>query len=358
MRYFLIKNCKLVERQNQINDILIANNKIIAIGNEFIRPTIGTETIDANGHLAIPGLINICSNFLSLKDTEELRRQIHNDVAAGFTTWIGFENASQMNETLQRLNKQELRTLNYSVHFDADQFKHGDLNKMKALSTIHGIPSMRYTINEETAYSDRIEIYLTTAAKNGMLIIFDISSNQTTKERIDELKIICEKISNVKCKTLFTNILSIEEVDIISQLRTTCTAYAQISVPPIANVSDNNFTPITQQYMGTLLRENDWICADIKATANTKREQVVQIFDLCKRNNISEEEMIEFFIRRKCKFAGLSPEKGEIKIGSDADICIINNGVIEQVVQNGFLTYNNGIIHNNISGKQIYRRIM
>lgn len=358
MRYFLIKNCKIANRQETNLDILIAKNKIIAIGNGIARPSVDTNIFDAQGYLVTPGFIDICSPFLSLNNTEEIRRLIHDDVAGGYTTWIGFESATKMTQTLSRLGKQELRTLNYSLHFDADQFKHGDLNKMKSLSATYGLPSMRYTISDlQTAQNDRIDLYLATAAKNKMLLIFSLSHNGNIAEIPSALELICKKINNTKCKTLFANVRYVEEIEMINRLRTDNDTYAQICLAPHIHPI-GNLNPIDDRLMGTMLRENKWICADIIIPDMPAPQRIAQSFDICKKYNITEEEITEYMTTRKCRIVGLTPEKGQIIVGGDADICIIKNGKIRAVVQNGKLTYDNGIIHENISGLQAFRRII
>ncbi len=360
MKYFLIKNCKIIERQEQLLDILIANNKIIAIGRLIARPSVDTPIFDAKGKLAVPGFVNICSPFLSLNNTEDIRRLIHEDVAGGFTTWVGFESASQMNTTLQRLNKQELRTLNYSLHFDADQFKHGDINKMKTLSSLQGLPSMRYTLSSLTAaHNDRLDIYLTIAAQNNMLIMFALTDFDVAAEKIEAIETICNKINKIKCRTLFTNVKYNEEIDIISKLRCDNDTYAQICYTiPTDTQNNNGLTPIAETQLITLLRKNEWICADIIMPNTPTNERIIHSYEICSRNNINEDELIQFMTTRKCKIIGLTPEKGQIKVGSDADICIISKGQIAAVVQNGRITYDNGIQHENISGRQVFRRLI
>ncbi len=359
MKYFLIKNCQIANRQENNLDILIANNKIIAIGKNLSCPTVNTSTFDAEKYLVVPGFVNICSPFISLSNTEEKRRLIHDDIAGGYTTWIGTETATNMMQTLSTLGKQDIHTLNYSFHFDVDHFKHGDLNKMKSLSVTYGLPSMLYSITGiETAQNDRIDLFVATAAQNNLLLIFSlIHNNSNADEILEALKIISKRIDNAKCRTLFANVRYAEEIDIISKLRNNNDIYAQICLD-INAIAPSNITLIDGQMMISMLRENKWICADIISPDGSAQKRIAQSFEICQKCNIEESELVEYMNTRKCQITGLAPAKGEIRIGADADICIIKKGKIRAVIQNGKLTYDDGIMHENINGMQAFRRII
>lgn len=350
-------------------DILIANSKIIAIGKALPRPSVDTEEFDAQGLTIIPGLIDIYCRSSLLMNTEELRRKVHEDTKAGFTTWIGRETPSNMKETLNRLNRQETRTLNYSMHFSLDEFHHGDLNKIHDLALLHGIPSMSYTLNTpKAAHNDRLDLYLATAVKNNMQFIFDLNIQGSVDEHLLALKNICNKISNYepntgkKIRIMFTNVRFVEELQIITDARhnnnaqENCDITALINYCPDTHIFD--LEPIKGPQLSKILRQFVWTSVEISRPELSRKECIEQLMQFSEEQEFDYNEIIEYFITRKCKMIGFSSDKGDIHVGSDADFCFIDNKKIVAVMQNGLLTYYKDINHNNISGKQIYRRFI
>lgn len=369
IRYLLIKRCRIVGSSERNSDILIANSKIIAIGHGLARPTVETEEIDAKGNFVIPGLVDINFKHSFMMSTDELRRNVHEDVKAGFTTWIGHETPSQMAETLRRIDHQDPRTLNYSLHFSVDEFKHGDLSKIRDMATINGITSLHYTLKSlKAATNDRLDLFLTTAAKYNMLCVFDIIQQPSADEQIRIIHSVCSKIhacesasENIRVRALFTNVRYEEEFKVISQGRNNDSYGHELSV--LINFTDEvsgvpGLTPISAESLTEILRQHTWTTADIWNSNDSRFQQIQRMLNFCRKQELTSDEVVEYFTTRRCKFVGLYPNKGTIKVGSDADICITDNLRITTVIQNGLVTFNSEIFHENIYGKHAFRRFI
>lgn len=393
MRYVLIKKCRIVGVQDRNVDILIANNKIVAIGKNISRPTIDCEDVEAGGRLVVPGFVDICSQFSSTVHNENLTGKVYEDLSGGFTTWIGDVAPSDVAEKLEQLSHQDPHTLNYSLHYNINAFHHGDLNKIKNTSDLNGIPTLHYLVDSaKAAFNDRLDLYLATAAKNDMLMIFEIAIPTNVDEHLRALNHLCAKIDGMGCRVLFVNVRFKEEFDIIARSRQKNDTFVHLlyhalplGVPGLTEISHMEFVE--------LLRQNIWISGDvadlktdsggaynIEGRENFSRKHRVAILGaLCQEEHLTTEEMVEYVTERKCKLVGLWPEKGRVEVGADADLCVVNdnvksvvtihdgdfektlelNGSVDVVIMSGRVVYENGDMKlNNIYGQQAFRRFV
>lgn len=392
MRYVLIKRCRIVGVMEKNMDILIANNKIVEIGKNISRPTIDCEEIDAEGRMAVPGFVDICSSFINTVYNEKLAAKVYEDLSAGFTTWIGDVSPSNAVERLAQLSFQDPHTLNFSLHYNINAFHHGDLNKIKNTSEINGMPTLHYLMDEpKAAFNDRLDLYLATAAKNNMLLMVEINMHCHIEEHIRALNHFCKRIDGTGCRVMFVNVRYSEEFDVISKARGNNDVYVHLLYSPIIR---NNYglTEIEHNVFVELLRQNTWISGDIDDLPGegetsydgsgvrekfSRKHRVAVLGSLCEKDKLTVEEMVEYMTERKCRLLGLWPEKGQIAVGSDADICLVNDNKhdmislesggekvvlelhnsVDYVLMSGRIVYDKGELRlNNIQGKQVFRR--
>lgn len=376
-------------------DILIANNKIVDIGKNFSRPTIDCEEIDANGRLVVPGFVDVCSSFINTAYNERLAAKVYEDISAGFTTWIGDEDPSDAIERLEQLSHQDPHTLNYGLHFNINAFHHGDLNKIKNNAEISGMPTLHYLMKEpKDAFNDRLDLYLATAAKNNMLVMVEINMHCHVEEHLRAINHFCRKIDGTGCRVMFVNVRFTEEFDVISKSRGgNNDVYVHLLYSPMEQIVPG-LTTIDHNTFVELLRQNIWISGDIadlpgggEASYETvgerekfsRKHRVAILGSLCQKERLTIEEMVEYVTERKCKLLGMWPEKGQVAVGADADLCLVNDNIkqlislesgedkmmvelhnnVEIVIMSGSIVYDNGELKlNNIQGKQVFRRFV
>lgn len=368
----MIKDCRIAGQSDKKRDILIANDKIIAIGNGLARPTIDTEELDAKENIVIPGLVKVNSHFTSIKGKDEMMKAVENDIRTGHTTWIAPAPTSDMADMLTKYAFQMVSTLNYSLQFSVDQFKHGDINKIKTMSGLNGMPTMHYTlVTPQAADNERIEMYIDTAVKNDLAIMVEVVMGcNNTDTHLSALDSMCRRLDNTQCRMFFINIRYKEEIEIINRLReTNKRVYAQVCYNPLQN-GDSILSEFSDKEFMSLLRENDWICGDVFVPASHTPEDGIRIEtgeiigEFVYKVGMTGEEASEYFITRACRILGMAPEKGQVKVGSDADLCIVDNSKprgqnIMAVIMSGRAVFrDNEIIRNNIKGQQAFRRFV
>lgn len=372
MRYFLIKDCRIAGQSDKKRDILIANDKIIAIGNGLARPTIDTEEIDANENLVIPGLVKIDSHFTEINSRDEMMSAVEEDIRTGHTTWIAPAPTADMADMLTKYAFQMVSTLNYSLQFSVDHFKHGDLNKIRTMASLNGMPTMHYTlVTPQAADNERLEMYIDTADKNGLAIMIEVVKGcENADTHLSALDSICRKLDNTQCRVFFINIRYKEEIEIFNRLReTNKNITAQICFNPM-QTGNGGLSEFSAEEFMNLLRRNDWLCGNVVVPdmpmpkGEVKVEEGEVIGDFVTKTGMTEVEASEYFTTRPCRILGMTPEKGQIKVGSDADLCIIDNSKprgqnIMAVIMSGRAVFrDNEIIRNNIKGQQAFRRFV
>ncbi|MCU4155727.1 amidohydrolase family protein [Carboxylicivirga sp. A043] len=383
MDYVLIKNGKIVvDGELRSKDVLIGNDKLIDVDDAIERPEPETPVIDASGKFLLPGTIdtNIFFSELIMQDEEALKRFNQAHISCGTTTVIEpvFPQSSF-------LYKEELLRKKEVVHgINADYGYHLSLNDWKELSgndidycyAHEGVASFYLKWPVKPDEHKRLEKLLKFAAKDSTPILVEMHKPgeesfwyesasavyaETIASHINQLDAFLQIATELGCVVCIQNVCFKEELDVIEEYATSGHVYAELMFPFHISNSDRiavdgrsvySGLPVVEE-LSLLSEETIWRClkqqnyfvarpmSKLFAQGVVKDSQVDNRPDeyFLIRNllsvlftwgvtsgRITFAELIDLMACRTAKFMGLFPQKGIIRVGSDADVVIWEPG--------------------------------
>lgn len=396
MDYFLIKNGEIVTADAIFkSDLLIGGDKIVQIGDNIQRPTLDTIEYDASNKYIIPGLIeSFTKNAQNYQQSEsdELAIISYNHIIAGYTTWLCAQQIDDIDSLIADIKRFQSASINCGIHILLSNFKHGDITKVRKTSLAKGTPTILVQFPlPENIKMDRIEMFAEFAAKNNIEIVFDCKD--VDGSNIKELSKLCGIIQSSKCQATFLNIKYEEELSEIAKLEQVCNIGCEICYMIKAeNETESSLHSFSADEYCNILKKNKWCFAgaillsnnaivgnDISGTQFIQRNNLAMLTTMLLNKEFTISDIVNVTSTRVASRFGLSPEKGNICVGADADIIIWNpkyeqniyfnpsdncriealiKGKIETILMNGKIVLENKLNNGNIAGKYCYRRII
>ncbi len=384
MNYLLIKNGFVVKESTiEVEDILVGRNKILQIGKDIERPSLDTPIIDATGKYIMPGAIDINRHYLELAGLEnnqnELKTLNQAQIVNGTTTMIDtIEDCYGKNyvyNIFKAKEKSKHNLIDYGFHLTFEELKDCTSETLNYSYTHEGVSSFLLTpksLAEENRKN--LENIVQYASVNQLLIICDLNfpeeenssgdlENSTSYNLENHFNILSFLINNgleYRCPILFLNIKYREEIDLIQdgidsngdfyvsmQIRFILGNYYQAQ--RYKGNSDSQWVHVqglnllSEEMVWDLVKRDRYLINppmyNLSFTANLDEELVYNRPDAffyirnymsmlytvgVMREKISMLQMVELVSTRPAKLMGLSPQKGTMKPGADADIVIWN----------------------------------
>ncbi|MCU4175943.1 amidohydrolase family protein [Carboxylicivirga sp. N1Y90] len=380
MDYVLIKNGKIVDGTNVLEkDLLIGNNKILAIEDNLERPEPETPVIDAGGKYLMPGALDINISFFDAcsQEPESQRKFNQAEIVGGTTTVLETIVPGLSDDSSLELLKQKKRPLNvvpdYGFHLSLQGWDRFDEKELDYCYSHEGITSffLQWPLDDEGEIANLIELIKTAAQFDLLLMVemdapFDASNSslkksyeyeQAIKQYLLNLKRILDLSTSAGCKVLLQNICFREQIEIILLFKETGLVYSELMYPFYLGDSADYKVDKNSVFFGIPLvdtlslisHEEFWelIKSDhffiVRPSLTLSSEGVVKDsqvhnrpdeYFLIKnflsviytsgviREKISLMEFVSIMAERASKLMGLYPKKGVLRTGSDADLII------------------------------------
>ncbi|WP_289054662.1 amidohydrolase family protein [Carboxylicivirga marina] len=381
MDYVLIKNGKIVvDGELYYKDVLIGNDKLMEISEGIERPEPETPVIDAKGKLLIPGTIdtNIFFSELISSDDAALKRFNQAQISAGTTTVLEPilpEVSFSFREELIRKKK-----INYGINADYgyhlsmsdwDILKGADIDYCYAHE---GIASfyLKWPVKQDD--KDALERLLHVTGKDSTPVLIDMQRPvdvnvwyeslsdeylESINSHLAQMKEILELSVQAKCTICILNVCFKEELELIERFSANGNVYAELLFPFHIADSDKMVIDNRSVYFGfplvdklNLLAEADiWRCLTkenfllakpmnklsgqgvVKSSqVDNRPDEYILMKNLLSvmytwgvaRGKISCGEWVNLISCRPARFMGVFPQKGTLRVGSDADIVVWN----------------------------------
>lgn len=381
MDYVLIKNGLIVCDDEVVGkDLLIGNNKIIAIGNELDRPEPETPVIDAGGKFILPGAVDTSATFGELCQLEnDIQKRFNQSEVIGGTTTIletlmpGYS-LSATSEIFNKRNKKYYIVPDFSFHLSMQGWDEMSAKDIDYCYSHEGITSfyLRWPLMESfhptlldemlqvIAYFDLlvvIEMQQPDISGSGYLIINNKKYEEVINDHLRQLRYIIGKIIKAGCRVCLLGISFIEQLGIIEEFRDTGLLTTELVFPYNIGGKDkyevnqdsifsgyslsNRLNLIPFDQLWDLLHDDHYILA--RPLSNLSGEGILKDSQVNNRpdefflmknflsviytagvveGKITIQEFSSIVAKRQAKLFGLYPQKGTLRIGSDADIVI------------------------------------
>lgn len=377
MDYVLIKNGQLiVDNEIQQKDLLIANTKIISIGDDLKRPEPETPIIDANGKYLFPGAIDSNASFLTQEQDESnlIERFNRSEISSGTTTVIEcllpfYAEVAKDEMRIRFKNRQHILS-DFSYHLSLQGWDSFDSKQLDYYYSHEGIASyyLKWPI-ENAMGQEGIRKLIREIAKLDLLLVVEmqipivfkneveLGGNDTVKTHLENLGSILKIVEEEECKVCFFNLCFKEELLLIKKYMTTGRVFAEISLPyHIGNSSkydidehtvfsgfalQNKLNLISQDEYWELLKDEHFLVSrpfmtviDEGVLKNSQVKNRPDEYFLLKNflsvlytvgvqtGKLSVKDFISIISTRPAKLFGLYPKKGMLRPGADADIVI------------------------------------
>ena len=392
MRYLLIRNAKLVgdgvEAPSQT--VLVANDRVVGIGDNVHPPLTNTTDLDAQGKYIIPSLIGLCYPVPNKFDNDTLGDLNFYTLTAGQTTLMTV--AAEVEEHIGDLQKAKTGTINYGIHFPLRELTQTDIKRFRRLMLTQGIATACLRLGDERNMDTHtLTTHIAAARALGLRVLYDMRGLVDGKTRKDKLAEICNVISQDHGNKAYVGIEHEEELAILMSLRSECDVNAQLCYDPFGQ-STSGLTKLNPQTIADTLRQGQWcslglVYSDSRASREGWPDMTPEIVSrnllpllnaMPSAPQLTLSELIEFVIERPATTVGLMPNTGRIALGSSAAMIIWDNdfeeyadidtprgniqklhlrGRIEKVIMNGNVVVDDKYRPEAIDGKHIYSRL-
>ena len=438
MNYVLIRNGSVVSSTGiQVTDVLIGNNIVIDVAPNISRPDPETPVIDASGKFVLPGAIDIYRSFsefgVVLKD--EMIKLCRAEVIGGTTCMLeNIEPKNKMNcveGVYLSKNRSVESIIDFGFHLSLNGWSDLTEKDIEYCFAHEGITT--FSVKSFFEHGIAIEglVKLMRKIKElDLLLLVEVShpeysgsgytgisqpDNETVSVRLEQLKLLLDKIIETGCKACFSSISFKEELDLILNAQKQHKIYAELTMPCYIGegmdfIIDNKtvmhgftlsgeLTLIPYSMFWSLLKDEQFIVARPSLRVSNVDDSIdKQVFNRpdeyfvlknalsvlytsgVSDGNISMSDFCNLISEKPAKLMGLFPQKGVIKPGSDADIVIWDadvdrnlycsyprnsntdlssaklKGKAQFVFVNGIMVYDGEVFYGeNIKGKYVYR---
>ena len=348
MKYLLLKNGNIVQNQEFLTgDILIGNNRIMETGSDIRIPTPDTEVFDVSNKYVLPGLIHYDCTFLKSDINESSESAIYIALSHGATFLIDtikLRDDVDFQETI-RWARESCKPIiaDYGFHLRAFTCNRVSFNDIIKSFTLEGITSYFIKWKDiEKLEDDHVDQLFMLAAKFKLLVICKLDRTEVADAEQKQLQntVYLERIGKIlsvlkkyRCSFLFLNVASREELNLIfSDKELNDSVYASVNLCCSDEISDK----LSYENLDELWEnKNVLLCPPSLITPNSKKSHFIEnskslsfLSDLLDDKKRINENMLvkacEMYAARPSKLLGISPQKGNLERGADADIIIWN----------------------------------
>lgn len=350
MRYLVLRNAIIFGSENYSPvDILIKNGKIVDIAPKILRPNTDSQIFDVEGKYIIPSFIDACSMFNTYSH-DNLNNYIEMDIIKGISSWIA-------QESIQNIINSKIEAtqsiLNYGYHFTLKNLRINDTSHIRQLKTLYGIPTIFFQckIDDINEFPKYIEI----AQHYDLMLIINLASE--TIADMETMSTIINKLKSARCITMISNIRYKEEYEIIRNA-------ANDNFHLHFNIADSEsaaLTDIGHDIINILLNNE-------RASVMFKEYNIIQAFpnvlskliSLDTEHILKQQQIKDYIVDRPSSILGLRPEKSNIALGCDGDLCVFDekNNQIDALIINGKVIFDKNTEFSTVKGDFLFRRIL
>lgn len=380
MDYVLLKNGQVVlEHGIQRSDILIGNDKIIAVGENLSRPEPETPVIDAGGNYIFPGTVDTNVVFSVFREEEQEKQTKFNqaEIMSGSTALLEVLEPLQATiveqELADRIEHPPHVISDYGYHLALHGWDNCDAAVVDYLYAHEGITSFHLKWPPEVEMvTKQFEDILHLISKLDLLLIVEMQQpfvpgsgymgmnhlfEEAIVQHLHQLRKILDIVTNAGCRTLFLNICFAEELELIEKFSNVYPIYAELMLP--CHLGDSGrfeidehtvfsgfplvgkLNLISADYFWEVLKQKQFIIS--RPSFNFAGEGVLKDSQVHNRpdeffllknflsmvytsgvvtGKLSLEDFVDIMSTCPARLMGLFPEKGVIRAGSDADLVV------------------------------------
>ena len=394
MQYLLIRNARLcTDAANApMQTILIANGRIVGIGQDIQHPLVNTVDLDAEGKYVIPALIDVCHPLPASLSEDSVVNMNFDNISAGITTLMTV--TPDIEENIKTMDKICERSLNFATHIPLRQVTIGDSRSLSKMMVINGVATAAVRFGDEKRCDIATLAPSISAAKNlGLRVIYDMRGLTGSTERISTLKSLCEVlVQDQTNKAYIIGIEHQEELDVLTAIHSKLDLAAHICYDPFGQ-SASELHKLTPDTIVETLRSHKWCTFGLAySTSKVTKEgwpdmtpeivgrNMLQVLNAMKtEKSLTLAEIVEFRISRVARLLGLAPQVGQVTTGAMADLIVWDDdyadsarvdtprgniqeiplkGRIDAVVINGNLALHEKFDADAITGRHCYARIV
>lgn len=380
MDYVLIKNGQLVCDDEVVNaDLLIGNNKIVAIDGLIERPEPETPVIDAGGKFVLPGAVDTSTSFDELCQVEsDIQKRFNQAEIMGGTTAIlktlmpGYS-LSATSEVFNKRNKKFSIVPDFSFHLALQGWEGMSATEINYCYAHEGITSFYLKWPVLGVFNQvPLDEILQVIARFDLLVVLEMQQPdfsgrghhevhnkyaEVIEEHLHQMRFIIGKIIKAGCRLCLLGLSFVEQLKIVEEFSDTGLVNAELVFQYNIGGRDkyevnknsifsgfslnNQLNLIPADQIWTLLLDERFMLS--RPLLNLSGEGIVKDSQVNNRpdeffllknflsvvytagvveGNLSIQEFSSVVAKRQARLFGLYPKKGTLKTGSDADIVI------------------------------------
>lgn len=380
MDYVLLKNGLVVGEQSiEKSDVLIGNNKIIAVEEKLSRPEPETPIIDAGGKYIFPGAVdtNVAFTAIGEQAIDKQRKLNQAEIMSGSTAMLEILEPSYstfpQDELIHRKNEKISLIPDFGYHLSIHGWKEFDASEIDYCYSHEGITSffIKWPCQQEFE-KDSFNQMLDVIKQFDLLLVLEMQrpnapgsgymgTNHMFEEAIvqhlHQLRNILNIVAKADCKTLFLNICFAEELELIRQFSNHQRIYAELMLP--CHLGDSSRFEVDEHTVFSgfpligklnlisavdfwdILKQEQFIIS--RPSFNFAGEGVLKDSQVHNRpdeffllknflsmvytsgvitGKLSFTDFVDIVSARPARLMGLYPQKGVIRPGADADLVI------------------------------------
>lgn len=392
MHYLLIRNAKLPQPDgNEVStSILMADGRIVSIGDGTQHPLTDTTELDAAGKYVVPALLSLCNPRPATLDADTVHTMNFEHATTGITSIMTV--GQSIEDNIAEAQATTVPTLNYAYHLPLSQVSLSDNKRIRRVMIQEGVATAVMRIGDERHDSiSEMAPHVTAARILGLRVVFDIRGLIDREVRVRQLRALCNMLGQDKKNMAY--ILGVEyddELAIVKEAVGKCDMAVHLSFAPF---NHGNMGKLSANTIIETLRHNDWCSLGLAYSATRalkerwpdttpeiiSRNKLVLLNAIPADTMLSPYELAEFAMSRPAEFVGLRPPLGMVREGAMANLLIWNHyfpddarfaapqgeikdvamrGKIEYVIMNGEVVVSDKFNDKAVGGKHIYGRII
>ncbi len=395
MQYLIIRNARLATSDAEDHEpqtILIADGRIVGIGNDLQNPLSHADVYDAQGCYVIPTLISLSNPRPPKIDGESLKMMNFVNLTSGVATIITV--SPDIDDNIKDLVTADVPTLNYSAHIPLRQVTMNDSRNVRRAMILYGAATSIVRFGDEKRVDiDSITPNITAAKMLGLRVLYDFRASVDPQEREVHLRDLCNLLKKDPSNRAFiVGIENEEELAMVKEIKGSCELFAHLCYDPFGQ-NASHLTKLSSQTIVDTLREENWCSLGLAYSVSKVlkegwpdmtpeiigRNLLPIINSIPADRGLSVDELQEYVITRPSKAVGVYPMLGNVAEGASASLIIWDpkhyeqarvdtprgnyqnvelKGRIEAVVLNGKVVVGEKFHHSAVCGQHIYSRIL
>lgn len=394
MQHLLIRNVRLPRTPDdgEQTSVLIADGRIIGIGESLPHPLTDTTEVDANGSYVIPSMLSLCNPRPQRIDNDYLNDLNFENATAGVTAIMTV--SQSIEENMADMRKAAPQLLNHSFHFPLAQVALAESKLIHRIMVQEGVATAIVRLGDEKHYDiAEMKPHITAARILGLRVLYDMRGMVDKGERLRTLGELCASLREDKNNMAYVvGVEYDEELNMVKEGLGKYDIKAHISFDPFAKDGGDS-SKLKAGDVVSALRHGQWCSLGLaySATKALKEHWPDLTPEIVSRNKLpllnaidveerlTAEELSEFAMGRPADFVGLKPTIGVVSEGASANLIVWNHnftddarfavprgnvrdvtlrGRIDYVIMNGKIVVGDKYNPNAICGHKLYCRII